>query len=104
MAYGLPRAGQAASVAVSESEAAALVERALELGITTFDTAPAYGDSEARLGRILGPRARVWTKVTSGDPSASLAASLGRLRRPRVQLLQWHNWTSRLALDDAWIA
>lgn len=35
----------------------ALLARARELGINTLDTAPAYGDSEARLGRLLpGPR------------------------------------------------
>ncbi|HSO36929.1 MAG TPA: aldo/keto reductase, partial [Labilithrix sp.] len=104
MAYGLPRQGAAANVAPSEADAASLVERALALGITTFDTAPAYGASEERLGRILGARASVWTKVTAGDPGASLAASLERLRRPRVELLQWHNWTAALGRDDAWTA
>ena len=102
MAYGLPRQGADANVAPSESDAASLVERALELGITTFDTAPAYGASEERLGRILGARASVWTKVASGDPRASLEASLERLHRPRVELLQWHNWTDALGRDEAW--
>src|SRR5207302_130617 len=86
-----------------EADAAALVERALELGVTTFDTAPAYGDSEARLARALGDRGSVWTKVAAGDPSTSLSASLARLARPRVQLLQWHNWTAPLAQDAAWV-
>jgi aryl-alcohol dehydrogenase-like predicted oxidoreductase len=102
MAYGLPRQGADANVAPSEEEAASLVECALALGITTFDTAPAYGASEERLGRALGARARVWTKVAYGDPRRSLEASLQRLRRPRVELLQWHNWTAALARDDAW--
>ena len=104
MAYGLPRQGAAANVAPSESAASELVERALALGIMTFDTAPAYGESEARLGRILGARGRVWTKVAAGDPSRSLDTSLERLRRPRVELLQWHNWTSALGRDPAWLA
>lgn len=104
MAYGLPRQGAVANIAPAESDAAALVERALALGITTFDTAPAYGESESRLGRLLGARGAVWTKVAAGDPGASLAASLVRLRRPRVELLQWHNWTAALGHDAAWTA
>ena len=103
MGYGLPRDGGAANAAPSEADAAALVEHALELGVTTFDTAPAYGDSEVRLGRALADRASVWTKVASGDPSASLDASLSRLQRSRVQLLQWHNWTRALEQDVTWI-
>ncbi len=35
------------------NEAQALLAKALELGITIFDTAPAYAESEARLGRFL---------------------------------------------------
>lgn len=103
MAYGLPRDGAAANQAPSEADAAALVQRALELGVTVFDTAPAYGDSELRLGRALGDHGSVWTKVASGDASTSLDASLARLQRSRVQLLQWHNWTAALARDDAWV-
>ena len=103
MAYGLPRPGDGAAWAPSENEAAALVELALARGITTFDTAPAYGESEVRLGRILGDRGAVWTKVASGAPQDSLVQSLARLRRPRVELLQWHNWTAPLGRDPAWV-
>ena len=38
----------------SESQARELLSTALELGIKTFDTAPAYAASEAILGRFLG--------------------------------------------------
>ncbi len=37
----------------TEDEAQALLATAMELGITIFDTAPAYAESEARLGRFL---------------------------------------------------
>lgn len=104
LAYGLPRAPGVANQAPSDADVELLVDRALALGITTFDTAPAYGDSERRLGRVLGSRGRVWTKVTAGDPSASLAASLEHLQRPHVELLQWHNWTAPLGRDEAWVA
>jgi L-galactose dehydrogenase/L-glyceraldehyde 3-phosphate reductase len=83
------------------------VARAIEAGVTYFDTAPSYGDgrSEENLGRVLselGPAARdvtVGTKFRVGAeeladaPGAirrSLEASLGRLRRERVHLLQLH--------------
>jgi aryl-alcohol dehydrogenase-like predicted oxidoreductase len=102
MAYGLPRPGAHKNAMPSDAEAEALVERALELGVTTFDTAPAYGESEARLGRILGERARVWTKVSGGAFEDSIAASFAKLRRPRIELLQWHNWTAALGGDAAW--
>lgn len=104
MAYGLPRSGGRANAALTDDAARALVESAVAHGITTFDTAPAYGDSETRLGSALGARGHVWTKVASGDPSASLDASLARLARPRLELLQWHNWTAALADDRAWVA
>jgi aryl-alcohol dehydrogenase-like predicted oxidoreductase len=44
--------------AFSESEAQRLVHRALDLGVTLFDTGPAYsrGQAEARLGRALAGR------------------------------------------------
>jgi aryl-alcohol dehydrogenase-like predicted oxidoreductase len=109
MPYGLPRA-DGTQAALKEADATSLVERALELGITTFDTAPAYGESETRLGRALAGRGRVWTKVAAGDVPAdpselidrSLDASLARLQRSRVELLQWHNWTAALADDHKW--
>ncbi|MFO0438585.1 MAG: aldo/keto reductase, partial [Phenylobacterium sp.] len=44
--------------AFSESEALRLVHRALDLGVTLFDTGPAYsrGQAEGRLGRALAGR------------------------------------------------
>jgi aryl-alcohol dehydrogenase-like predicted oxidoreductase len=86
------------------------VARALELGINFFDTAAAYGDgaSETNLGRVLKvlrPDVFVSTKFTilPGDHdnvstavTASLEASLKRLGREQVDLLQLHN---RIAQD-----
>lgn len=81
------------------------VERALELGINYFDTAPLYGngESEKNLGRVLAALkapALVGTKVRLGSAdlghiaaavTASLEASLKRLGREQVDLLQLHN-------------
>jgi aryl-alcohol dehydrogenase-like predicted oxidoreductase len=83
------------------------VARALDAGITYFDTAPSYGDgrSEENLGRVLGElgawdRVVVGTKVRlSKEERADAAAairrsverSLRRLGRDSVDLLQLHN-------------
>src|SRR5258708_25583462 len=40
----------------SDSEIESLLDLALELGINLLDTAPAYGTSEERLGKLLGHR------------------------------------------------
>jgi aryl-alcohol dehydrogenase-like predicted oxidoreductase len=102
MAYGLPRVGTDNPSTPSEDEVQSLIDYALERGLDTFDTAPAYGESEARLGRALAGRGRVWTKVLSGDPCASLVTSLDRLKRSHVDALQWHNWKASLAEDPMW--
>jgi aryl-alcohol dehydrogenase-like predicted oxidoreductase len=76
------------------------VRRALDRGITYFDTAPGYGGgiSEAVIGRALGAdRQRVFvatkTPHTRRDPDgirASLEESLRLLQTDYVDLLQFH--------------
>jgi len=48
----------------SDWEALALLELAWDLGINVLDTAPAYGESEERLGRLLRQCRRDWLIVT----------------------------------------
>src|ERR1700722_6893628 len=81
------------------------VARGIELGINYFDTAAMYGngESERNLGRVmksLRPDIRVGTKVRipAGDRNriaaavtASLEASLQRIRLDGVDLFQLHN-------------
>src|SRR5437667_7318944 len=82
--------------ASAEADRLAAVRRALELGITFFDTAPAYGDgaSESLLGRALKAdrdRVAIATKVgPRDDPRRSLEASLRRLATEYVGLVQPH--------------
>jgi len=52
--WGLPIAGD--FVVPEEREVHALLDRALELGINLIDTAPAYMQSEERLGKLLKNR------------------------------------------------
>jgi len=82
--------------ASAETDRLAAVRRALQLGITFFDTAPAYGDgaSESLLGRALKAdrdRVAIATKVgPRDDPRRSLQASLRRLATDYVDLIQLH--------------
>ena len=96
------------------------IGRAIDAGITYFDTASRYGDgeSERNLGRalpkrdglVLGTKFRL-TAADRGRVAAaieqSLEASLQRLRRDHVDLLQLHNPLAavdagdRLAIDIA---
>jgi aryl-alcohol dehydrogenase-like predicted oxidoreductase len=90
-----------------EPEATRIVQRALERGLTFFDTANAYveGESERILGRALGKKrsqARIATKVGIGpkmtEPeglaperiAAALDESLKRLGTDRVELYYFH--------------
>src|SRR5438132_6083830 len=81
-----------------------VVARAVELGVTYFDTAASYGDgqSEQNLGRALRelkPNVLVGTKLSLGQPGVDAGAghierqlndSLARLGRDSVDLLYLH--------------
>ncbi|TCC05791.1 aldo/keto reductase [Kribbella soli] len=67
----------------ADETAVATVDAAYQAGIRFFDTSPAYGDSERRLGTALQRRPRgeflVSTKVVGADPEDSIRASSERL-------------------------
>lgn len=74
MPYGLSNsAGMPA-----EGKARQILESALELGVRSFDTAPAYGAAEARLGAVVRGRSDVFltTKLPSLRRSGVTASSL----------------------------
>ena len=105
---------------LTEEEARPLVRRALEAGITLFDTCDYYsaGESEAILGRLLKEAARpeevvIATKL--GNPMGKGAnsrgysrkhiveaaeASLRRLGVERIDLLQTHIWDPATDIDE----
>ncbi len=84
-----------------------LLERALAEGINLLDTAPAYGTSEERLGRLLGSRRDDWVIVSKAGENfvegrshfdfspaaitASVERTLLRLRTDRVESLLLHS-------------
>jgi aryl-alcohol dehydrogenase-like predicted oxidoreductase len=97
------------SESYANSEPHAIVRRALDLGITLFDTAEIYGGgrSERILGRAIGPdRASVFvgTKLFPFLPGARrvgkrAAASASRLGLDRLDLYQVH-WPNPFVSDD----
>ena len=93
----------------ADHDPAALAEAALDLGITYFDTAPAYnnGQSETNYGQVLARRrVEVFLATKTGDRThdgtlRSIEASLKRLRTDRVDLIQIHGVSAKEDLD-AW--
>jgi len=82
-----------------EDSATAILNRAIDLGITYLDTAYAYGDgeSETRVGRVMASRRKeVWlaTKIpdrTRDEFLRRLEASLKRLQTDHVDLVHIHS-------------
>jgi len=102
--YGIPSSPD--SRRPGREEAARVLGRALELGINLIDTAPAYGESEARIGEALGGRRDAFllaTKVAAPGAgegtgaalrravASSVQASLRALRTDWIDILQLHS-------------
>lgn len=83
----------------TEEEAIQIVNRAIDEGITYFDTAPIYskGQSEERLGLALGSRrSKVWIATKTIDRTRdgslrSIEASLKRLQTDHVEEWRLHD-------------
>lgn len=93
-----------------------LLDLARAEGINLLDTAPAYGTSEERLGRLLGSRRDEWVIVSKAGEdfvegkshfdfspaaiTASVERTLLRLRTDRVECLLLHSDGNDLAVLD----
>ncbi|HEY0821463.1 MAG TPA: aldo/keto reductase [Rhizobacter sp.] len=110
-AYGAPP---------SKPEAEALLLRALELGVTLFDTAALYGFglNETLLGEVLSAHRSKFTlaskgglhgnaegkRVVDGRPETikwSCEQSLKRLRTEVIDLYYLHRWDKRVPIEDS---
>lgn len=119
MSYGDPGRGNHAW-SLPEEQSRPFIRRALELGITTFDTANVYsnGSSEEIVGRALGEYAtreevviatKVHGKMRSGPNGGGLSrghimeqidASLRRLGTDYIDLYQIHRWDPLVPIEE----
>lgn len=82
---------------ISDQDAIHLIHKAYNAGITFFDTARFYTDSECKLGEALaGIRDKVYIATKTGATTAEafwkdLETSLGNLKTDYVDLYQFHN-------------
>ena len=82
---------------ITTEDAVHLIKKAYDAGITFFDTARFYTDSECKLGEALeGIRDKVYIATKTGATTADafwkdLETSLGNLRTDYVDLYQFHN-------------
>ena len=99
--------------------ATALLLRALDLGVTLFDTAALYGfgANETLVGQVLGPHRQRLTlaskcgmqgvggqRVIDGRPEtlrATCEDSLRRLRTDVIDLYYLHRWDKRVPIEDS---
>jgi aryl-alcohol dehydrogenase-like predicted oxidoreductase len=109
-AYGMPPSPQAAE---------ALLLRALDSGVTLFDTAALYGFglNEELVGLVLSPHRSRFTlatkgglhgqdgkRVVDGHPKTlrwSCEQSLKRLRTDVIDLFYLHRWDKRVPIEDS---
>jgi len=82
----------------SEADAVAILRRALEAGVNFYDTARAYSDSEAKIGKAFSPAERqaivISTKTfaeTAAELWEHLHTSLKNLNTDYVDIYQFHN-------------
>jgi len=91
------------------SDAEAIINRALDLGVNYIDTAPAYGlgGSESNIGRVMASRRKeVFLATKTGERSYDGAMhqveeSLARLQTDYLDLYQLHDLQSANDLDKA---
>ncbi len=92
-------------IRLSVEEAVAVLRRALARGVTLFDTANLYMDSEEKIGRALkGERSRVVlaTKSIKRDRAgveADIHQSLQKLRTNYLDLFQFHQVSQEADLE-----
>ncbi len=100
------------------SEAIYIVRQAIAHGVTSIDTARAYGDAETRIGEALSGGFADINIVTKLDPfdnldsdeletnillavDASIFRSCNELRKQHLQTLLLHRWQHRFAYKEA---
>ncbi len=117
--FGCMNLSHAYGVPPDPKEAAAVIRRALDLGVTHFDTAALYGfgRNESLVGEALGAdRGRVFLaskcgitgvdgrRVIDGRPEAikrTCLESLARLRTDVIDLYYLHRWDKPVPIEES---
>ncbi len=92
---------------ITSSEAGDIIERALELGVNSIDTAPTYDESEDFLGEALkGKRDKVFLATKTEEQTYDkawelLQTSLKRLQTDYIDLVYLHNFGYDKYFPDA---
>lgn len=110
VALGVPYGIDDGSTPPSRAQSIALIQSAIDSGITLFDTAPNYGDAEALLGEALKnyPAALIASKVSIPKDApeglsrtVTITQSFDRsrraLQRDVIDIIQVHNLTETQA-------
>jgi uncharacterized protein len=90
---------------LDEEAAVAVVKKALDLGVTFFDTANGYSTSEERIGKaVQGKREGIYLATKSisrnrEDLEKHMALSLKRLATDYIDLYQFHGVNDTKSLD-----
>jgi len=91
---------------LDDAAAAAVVHRALDLGINYIDTAHVYKESERKIGPVLAERRDevfIATKSTARDAATmteQIEASFQRLQTDRIDLMQIHDLHTDQQIDE----
>src|SRR5664279_4071294 len=117
--FGCMNLSHTYGVAPSPEAAEALLLKALDLGVTLFDTASLYGfgANESLLGRVLAPHRAKFTlaskcgmtgvngvRVIDGRPQTlrrTCEESLQRLRTEVIDLYYLHRWDRKVPIEDS---
>jgi len=92
---------------ISEDEAAACVNRAIDLGINFIDTARCYGNSEEKIGRVMAKRrdevvlASKVIRRSRKEAEEDIATSLKLLQTDCIDLYQIHDVSARENYEKA---
>lgn len=89
--FGLDYGINNAAGKLSDHQICLIIQHCSDVGIVTFDTAQAYGDSERRLGKLLDPRSRIITKVGVGPAKNYKKNEVSRAVQESIQTLNVQN-------------
>ncbi|PAJ72202.1 hypothetical protein CJF42_22540 [Pseudoalteromonas sp. NBT06-2] len=81
---------------VTKSQASNILQTANEIGITTFDTAAAYGNSESLLGSLLPQNSKIISKLPpelkhTDNLNKEMLSSLQKLQKDEIYALMLHD-------------